>query len=146
MNGTKFHKYVLVIALLFVSPFAGCTSIQPSTPPASIEESSAYQAFKKRPVNDCSRLIYLIDHFKESDLEINYDGYYYKAPFAAAIARAFLAANYRRETVPQWIMKWCNTTIGGHLIYVKFPDGKHRLSRDVLLDESKSLERAITSP
>ncbi len=108
-----------------------------------MEESRAYQQFKTRPVSDLSKLIYLIDRFGSSKIEVVYDGHYYKAAFGAQLAKFFLAQNYRKETVEQWIMKWCNVSAGGNLIWVKFPDNRFKLSRDVLKQEIQDLEDLI---
>lgn len=109
-----------------------------------IVESKAYQQFKTRPVSDLSKLIYLIDRFGATKIEIVYNGHYYKSIFAASLAKFFLSQNYRKETVDQWIMKWCNVSIpSGNLIWVKFPNNKFKLSRDVLRAELVELEAAM---
>ena len=110
-----------------------------------LKESKAYQQFVLRPVSDFSKLAYLIDRFMDSDLEIVYDGHYYKAPFAARVARWFLARNYKKQTPEEWIMQWCNASVPeGNLIWVKLPNGKFRLSREILLDELHALNRTIS--
>ncbi len=108
-----------------------------------ILESKAWQQFKTRPVSELSKLIYLIDRFGSTKIEIVYDGHYYKAAFGAQVAKFFLAQNYRKETVDQWVKKWCNVSAGGNLIWVKFPDNRFKLSRDVLKQELEDLEKAI---
>lgn len=41
-------------------------------------------------------------------------------------------------------MRWCNTSVlSGSLIWVKFPDGSFKLSREVLLTEIAELEKVI---
>ncbi len=139
-----FHAGFFGAVLLMAVPFLTCAS-----PPAgsfpSILESRAYKQLKRRPPSDLSKLLYLIERFQSSDIEIYYDGYYYKAPVAALVAKYFLMAQYKKETVPAWIMRWCDTSIGGRLIYVKYPDGKFRFSREVLMDEWKDLEAALAS-
>ena len=91
----------------------------------SMRDSEAYTALKKRPLSDHSKLVYLIDRFQEADIEILYDGYYFKPPIAAQVARWFLKRYYKDETPRQWIMRWCNQTIfKNELIWVKFPRRK----------------------
>ena len=110
----------------------------------SVRESKAYQQYKMRPVSDFSKLIYLIDRFATCDLEIVYDGHYFKAPFAARVARWFLATNYKKETTKEWILRWCNKTIpGGKPIFVKLSNGKFRLAREILTEELEELNRII---
>lgn len=106
-------------------------------------ESKAFQLFKQRPHSDFSKLLYLIDRFEHSGIEVVYDGHYYKAAFAAKIARWFMVRNYKKENPSEWIMRWCNTSHSGKLIHVKFPTGKFRLSREVLFEELKHLEVAL---
>ncbi len=110
----------------------------------ALRQSKAYHQFKLRPSSDFSKLIYLIDRFATCDVEINYNGHYFTAPFAARVARWFLATNYKKETTKEWIMRWCNTAIpAGTPIYVKFPNGKFRLAREVLTEELKDLDKTI---
>ncbi len=109
-------------------------------------ESRAYQQFKARPASDYSKIIYLIDRFSDSKIQIVYDGHYFSAVFGARVARWFLARNYRKETPEQWIMKWCNASVpASNLIWVKLPTGKFRLSREVLIEELKNLEAHMTA-
>ena len=138
----KFRLMSLIPVFLALFQFSvHAAPSENSLPP--ILESKAYEQFKRRPVSDLSKLIYLIDRFGPSGAEIYYDGHYFKAPFAAWVAKAFLARNYKKESVQDWIMKWCHTSIGGELIYARFPDGKFRRSSEVLLEESKALEIAL---
>lgn len=108
-------------------------------PPAA--ESQAYKDFTNRPPSDFSKLLYLIDRFGSSHIEIYYDGYYYKAKAASLIAKAFLVVHYKKETVPEWLLRWCNTSVGGEIIYVKLPDGSFRRAHEVLTEEWEMLEK-----
>ena len=109
-----------------------------------IRESKAYQQYKHRPVSDFSKLIYLIDRFGSTNVQVVYNGHYFQAPFAARVARWFLATNYKKETTKEWIMRWCSTTIPqGTPIYVKFADGKFRLAREVLTEEIELLDKIV---
>lgn len=110
-----------------------------------LRESKAYQQYRLRPVSDFSKLIFLIDRFSTCEIEIVYDGHYFKAAFAARVARWFLATNYKKDTkAREWIMRWCNVTIPqGTPIYVKMPNGKFRLAREILIEEIDDLDRVI---
>lgn len=126
--------------ILFVSP-----SVFADTSLTSTRESPAYQQFKLRPTSDSSKLIYLIDRFGAIKLQIIYNSHYFSAPFAANVARWFLSRNYKNQTPHEWIMQWCNSSVPeGNLIWVKLPNGKFRLSRDVLIEELKNLERTLS--
>lgn len=142
MSFQSFRIVSLMVILMALAPFSvQATPASNSLPP--ILESKAYQQFKRRPVSTLSKLIYLIDRFGPSGAEIYYDGHYFKAPFAAWLAKAFLVRNYRKESVEEWVMKWCHTSIGGDLIYARFPDGKFLRARDVLMEEMKALETTL---
>ncbi len=108
-----------------------------------LKDSPAFQQYLRRPKNDLSRLIYLLERFGQSDVEIIYEGFHLPAAKAAPIARWFLGRNYRHEPPSQWIYQWCNKTIpNGKLILVKFSDGTVRLGREVLFEELAALEKA----
>lgn len=141
--GTLLFFPVLFPAQVQAAEKAKVTQVKaPDFPP--IFESKAYQQFKTRPVSDLSKLIYLIDRFGGTKIEIVYNGHYYKAVFVASLAKFFLTQNYKKETVNEWIMKWCNVSIpSGNLIWVRFPDNKFKLSRDVLKGEMAELEKVL---
>ena len=132
---------ILLIGSSFFSPVSHAAIKNEFGP---LRESTAYAQFKMRPLNDLSRLIYLIDRFSDTGVEIIYDGNYFKAKFAGRIAMWFLSQRYRKETPEQWIMRWCNVSIpANNLIWVKMPSGKVRLAREVLMDELKALGQAV---
>ena len=130
--------FVLESTLFSSKPFFLYSGVEP------LRDSSAYRQFKLRDVSDFSKLVYLIDRFGSTDIQIVYDNHYFKATFAARVARWFLKRNYRKETPQEWVMRWCNTSIpAGNLIWIKLPDGKFRLAREVLFEELAALEQAI---
>ena len=134
-----FWAAVAIVGTALPPPVSAGTPAFPS-----LRESGAYQQFKLRPVSDLSRLIFLIDRFSDTGVEILYDGSYYKAKFAARIALWFLSTHYKKETPEQWIMRWCNVSVpANNLIWVKLPGGKVRLAREVLMEELKALDRAL---
>lgn len=148
MGTRKFLLRLLSAAALtgFLISSAPVYAANPSEAFPDISSSKAYQQFKTRPHSDFSKLLFLIERFENSGIEIVYDGHYYKAFFAAKLARWFLARNYRKETPQEWIMRWCNTSIpSGKLVYVKFADGKFKLSREVLMGELKALEETVAA-
>lgn len=107
-----------------------------------LAESMAYQQYQRRPKTDLSKLLFLIDRFGQSKVEIIYDGFHFPAAKAAGMARWFLSRNYKKQTPEAWIFQWCNTTVPrGKIILVKLPDGSTELGREVLLGELAALER-----
>ncbi|MBP9866087.1 MAG: hypothetical protein KBC91_06770 [Candidatus Omnitrophica bacterium] len=106
-----------------------------------LAESMAYRQYQRRTKSDLSRLVFLIDRFAQSKVEIIYDGFHFPASQAAGVARWFLSRNYKKQTPEQWIYQWCNTTVPrGKIILVKLPDGSTELGREVLLGELAALE------
>ena len=141
---TKSRVVAILIASLATFQTLGYTA-NPNESFPPVNESKAFELFKQRPHTDFSKLLYLIDRFENSGIEIVYEGHYYKALFAARLARWFMVRNYRKESPTEWIMRWCNTSMGGKLIYVKFPNGKFRLSREVLMEELRVLDAALAN-
>lgn len=141
---------MLAIFLVLNTALFAAAATHTQTPYSGLQpllESQAYKQYRNRPVSELSKIIYLIDRFMNSDIEVLYDGHYFKAQFAGRVARWFLAAHYRKEKAEQWIMRWCNTTVpAGNLIWVKLPDGSFVLSREILLEELKKLNEHSPRP
>lgn len=111
-----------------------------------MEKSEAFRQYKLRPPSENSKLIYLIDRFSDTEIEILYDSHFFSAKFSGRVARWFLSRHYKQEKAETWIMRWCNTsTPAGHLIWVKLPNGKFRLAREILFEELKVLDTFFLS-
>ncbi len=109
-----------------------------------LEQSKAYQDFKMRPDTEQSKLLYLIDRFQDSGVQVGYNSVFFDAPLAARFARWFLLRFYRGETVDQWLVKWCYRSVpSGDLIWCKFPDGTQKLSMPVLMGELEALNQTL---
>lgn len=107
-------------------------------------QSKAYEQFMMRPQSDLSKLIYLIDRFVDSDVQVMYENHYYPASFAARIARAFLPGHYHNEKPETWVMQWCSTSFpSGSPIWMKFPNETYKLGREVLMKELKLLDDTL---
>ncbi|MBI4387965.1 MAG: hypothetical protein HY582_02855 [Candidatus Omnitrophica bacterium] len=114
----------------------------PSFPP--LAESKAFEQYLKRPQNELSKLLYLVDRFGDTDIEILYENTYYKAPLVSRTVRFFLAIHYKGETAEHWIKQWCTTSIpSGKPVWAKLPDGSFKLARELFLEELDSLAKAI---
>lgn len=128
----------LFLAVLTVT--AAWAAAQDFLPP--VRESEAYRLYKKRPPSELSRIIYLIDRCKGTELQVLYDGTFYNAEVAVPIARWFLSVYYRKQTAEQWVKQYCTSTIPyGNPIRIKLPDNTFRISRDFLLDELSALKK-----
>ena len=137
---TPLFLVILVLAVANTTLVAaGVVPIYSGFPP--LKESAAYQQYRSRPVSELSKLIYLIDRFADTDIQILHDSHYFDAKFAGHVARWFLSRHYRGETTSQWILRWCNASVpAGNLIWVKLPAGQFKLAREILLGELRDLE------
>ena len=132
--------FVLLISVMTGMAEAGKTPWQ--LPP--LLESKAYQDFKLRPDTEQSKLLYLIDRFQDSGVQVGYNRVFFDSPLAARVARWFLLRFYRGETVDEWLVKWCYRSVpSGDLIWCKFPDGTKELSLPVLKGELEALNQAM---
>ncbi len=98
---------------------------------------AAYQQYEKRPKNELSKLIYLMDLFKGTDYKVVYDHREYDAKTALQEARNYIAKHYdaRNQDALGWVQIHAYRPSGGDIIYLKFPDGHTEVLRDVLAAE-----------
>lgn len=109
-----------------------------SLPP--IEDSEAYQQFVLRGPSEFSKLLYLLDRFKDTGFGVIYDGYHYDNRQSLTEARRYLARRYQKgESAQRWLTVHAYRSPGGQIIYLEFPDGKTRPLRDILLEELDAL-------
>lgn len=109
-----------------------------------IRDSKAYQKFAVRPLSEFSKILYLIDRYGDSKIQIYYDDQTYMSQFATTVARWFLARNYKKQTAMQWIKQWCSRAIlSNKVIYIKLPDGTFVMARQVLSDELEALDEVV---
>lgn len=99
------------------------------------QETAAYQQYQKRPKSELSKLLYLMDRFKSSPLIVIYDRVEYESSVALKHAKSYVSKHYHREDAASWIRENAYRSSGGGVIYVKYPDGKKRVLRDVLIEE-----------
>ncbi|MBI3317470.1 MAG: hypothetical protein HYZ85_05670 [Candidatus Omnitrophica bacterium] len=112
------------------------------TNPSSLQTSDAYRQYVKRPKNELSKLIYLMDFFKAQDIKVNYDGYDYDAEYAARIAKGYIAKNFTSgDKAEKWLkIHAYRSQPRGNVIYLKYSDGKLKSMREILIQELKKLE------
>ena len=105
-------------------------------------ESEAYQRYIHRPRTEFTKLLYLVDRFHNADLEILYEGRPYRlSNFTTAQVILHILKHYRMETAEAWIgLNTYRSSPGGRIIQVRYPGGKLRPARDVLLEELKTLQ------
>ncbi len=111
----------------------------------AIDKSAAYQDFLKHPVSERSKIVYLIERFKDSKVEIDYGGHYYKPNDIACLVQMFIASHFdQNETAEQWVMKYGNRTIPtGKPIWIR-SNGRFYQSRNILMQELNGLEKVLS--
>jgi len=113
----------------------------------SMEESRAYQQYSLRPKVELSKLIYLLDRFRESKLEVIFDGNPYPPEKAADHAKVYLSKHYHREEAKRWIKLHVHRSITkNEVIYARFPTGKKKPAKDILLKELEFLDDFDKAP
>lgn len=116
--------------------------LYPGFPP--IRESKAYKKFSTRTYSEFSKILYLIDRYSDSQILINYEDQNYNAAFSTTVARWFLSRNYKKQTAREWVIQWCSKSIlASKPIFVKLPNEKFVLAREVLEAELVDLERVV---
>ena len=140
-------RSAVVVLFIFFGCFTFFSRIAQSSPPpfdadlSPIEDTKAYKMFLMRPYSELSKIVFLIDRFKESKVKVVYDDIYFDAAFAARVAKWFLSQHYRKENAREWIMLYCNQSLVDHkLIWVADEKGGFKLSREVLLSALQELE------
>lgn len=133
--------------LLLQNPLSAEEAKKPLYPgfPA-LEESRAYQQYQLRPKTELSKLIFLIDRFGPTELQVIYDDIYYPAPLASKIVRAYVAVNYHNETADYWMKNYATISIfSGKPVWLKLPDESFIRARDLFLEELAELDN-LTDP
>jgi len=123
-----------ILALMVFSPPSPAALAGPVSPP--LKETRAFRRYVEGPHSDLAKLLCLIDRFRDTDVQVIYQGHPYDARTAIEFARDYLARNYRKERPDRWIK--ANVTLrgfDGKMPEFKFSNGKTRVVVDVLLEE-----------
>ena len=133
---------VFFLLLVFVfwggsSAALGAEKLQP------LAESPAYQDFLKKPVNDFSKMVCVLNYFRTAPLMVQYEGIDYTVEFAYPFGLAYLMTNYHNEDPEAWAKKHCYRSLfSNSIIYFKFKDGSYRPVRDVIIEKFHELQAA----
>lgn len=121
-------------------PAEASSSLEEFLPP--LKESTAYKRYLHRPRTEMSKLLYLFDRFLNTDFKVVYDGTTYDSKTAIYYGRIYVAKNYHGEKAIHWLkIHAYRSQPRGKIIYLKYPNGKKRPLRDVLLEELGALEK-----
>ncbi len=110
-----------------------------------IEQSLAFQKFSRRSDSELSKLIYLIDCFKFSEIKVLYDDYEYESEEGASYIMGYLRKNYDKGVdAESWVREHIYSSKGsGKINYLIFPDGDVKPARDVFLEELSALNEHL---
>ncbi len=138
--------FLVSVSLLFcgMTPAAlGKDGLQP------MAESQAFQDFLKKPANNFSKLVCILNYFRPTSVMVQYEGSDYPMQIAYPLGLAYLMTNYKNENPEQWIRKnTYRSLFKNQIIYLKLPNGTYVPARDVLLEKFHELEtvRAAQAP
>ena len=108
-----------------------------------VEQSQAYQEFLKKPGNDLSKMICLLNYFRTAPIVVRFEGIDYTAQAAYPFGLVYLMTNYHNEKPEHWAKKHCYRSLfGNNIIFFKFQDGSSRPARDVIIEKYRELEEA----
>ncbi|MFA7255871.1 MAG: hypothetical protein WC133_07270 [Candidatus Omnitrophota bacterium] len=108
-----------------------------------VAQSQAYQEFLKKPANDFSKMICLLEYFRTAPILVQFEGIDYTPQIAYPIGLVYLMTNYRNEKPEEWAKRHCYRSIfNNKIIYLKFQDGSARPARDVIIEKYHELEEA----
>lgn len=136
------NKTVILMSGLFLSGMLFAGGAAAAEQGVAIEDSKAYQQFLMRSPSELSKLIFLVDRFKDTQMQIVYDDTPYDAPEAARHVMKFLSENYKGEKAAFWLNKYATRSDPGRKpILARYPDGKVKKVKEVLLKELNDLEK-----
>ncbi len=135
---------VVVLSVVFsfvslgtVSAVLGAEGLEP------VAQSQAYQEFLKKPGNDLSKMVCLLNYFRTAPIVVRFEGIDYLAQVAYPFGLVYLMTNYRNEKPEDWARKHCYRSLfGNSIIFFKFQDGSSRPARDVIIEKFYELEEA----
>lgn len=109
-----------------------------------VAQSQAFQEFLKKPENDLSKMICLLNYFRTAPVVVRFEGIDYTAEAAYPFGLVYLMTNYHNENPVEWAKKHCyRSPFGNNIIFFKFQDGSSRPARDVILEKYHELEEVL---
>lgn len=138
LSGVVLSFFLSVCFLGRVPGALGAEGLEP------VAQSQAFQEFLKKPGNDLSKMICLLNYFRTSPVVVRFEGIDYTAEAAYPFGLVYLMTNYRNENPEDWARKHCYRSLfGNNIIFFKFQDGSSRPARDVILEKYHELEEAL---
>jgi hypothetical protein len=85
---------------------------------------------------ELAKLLFITERYRHSDLMVIFDGSPRNMQSVVPWARAYIRRNYRGQLAESWVKNYLHhSPRSGHIITLRFPDGRERPLRDFLLDE-----------
>ncbi len=115
----------------------------PDLPP--VHESLAFKQLRQRPKSELSKMLYLIERFKNMNAEVQYNSGRYKIKDISILIQGFILVNFdRKGTAKDWVIQNASySRTKRNPIWVYLPDGSHCLAKDLLLQELETLEKLV---
>ncbi len=124
---------------LFYAPFCHADSASGILVP--YQQSPAYQQYQKRPKSELSKILYLMDRFRERrDFKVVLSQVEYDSEQSLKYAKDYIARHYHQEKAKEWVMENAYRGSDGNIFYLKYPDGQQKILRDALVEELKRIE------
>ncbi len=133
-------KQTVVFFALFLGLAFPLQAFEAALP--AMSDSQAYKLYARQPKSELSKLLYLMNRFKEGRVGVIYNGQHYKSEEAFRIARDFLRKNYKKESAEFWIKKYCTRTDKGGVILFKDANNDTRPAAEAAMEELQALEGA----
>jgi|GEM_PF-1805480 len=138
------------LAIIFSALYLAAVQ-EPVQPPAKEEQKTAAAPVKVLtvlaetvPLSEVEKLNWILDKYRNADLEIVSNGVALKPHEMWLKAKAALV--YTKADVSsagEWIGEYCYRLTGGSVLYFKYPDGRLTPVRDVFLKELAILNQRI---
>ncbi len=106
-----------------------------------MEQSQAFQDFLKKPANNFSKLVCLLNYMRTAPVKVQYEGIDYSIEVAYPVGLVYLMTNYKNENPEEWVRKNSYRSLfTNKIIYLKLPNGNYVPARDVLIEKFHELE------
>ena len=138
LSGVVFSFFLSIVFFGVIPTVLGADGLEP------VAQSQAFEEFLKKPANDLSKMICILNYLGAAPIVVRYDGIDYTAQAAYPFGLVYLMTNYHNENPEAWARKHCYRSLfGNNIILFKFQNGSFRPARDVILEKYKELEKAL---
>ena len=134
-EGAKVSLVQLVKSKIEIPP-----SLQSSV--NEVKVSAAMRNYDRRPKTELSKLIYLMDVYRNTGYLVIHDSVEYEPQVALRKAKDYIQRNYRKQAAERWVKEHAyRSKSSGEIIYLKSPKGEIEPLRDALLRQLQGLAK-----